>query len=496
MENMVNSLLHEIEDSLSSLADRDKAILASVLGLHGQPPHSYAAIGRELSISRERVRQLFNRAYSEARSVSSWPQRLYERIEKKIEGRKSPLRVYQVEVEDPWFEGIGSRPETLAKLLRISIPDGGICVKRVGGHWSIVHKDVDIVRLKEELLQLLEAYEEEHMTESDLRLWVKSILAGKDRLYLLEDVYPKFTSGVRFKYDNTLGEKVVYAVGNSLKDYVSAVMRDLDKPAHYSEIASQTARISGKKLSESFRLRVHQVLVSSEFLRYGRGIYGTSKHFPLSESPSQRIISHCKDIISRCGSDRQWSSSELTNILLENKGDTLSEYVVGTLDKYILSILLDKADSFVSLGRMLYQLTDACSAKRRLELSEVAEFVLRTAGKPLSGKDLTATMREYRSVGNLMALQKSESIARVAPGVWGLIERDFPITRRSVEEIFRSLQQYLEEHHEGLAVDEIEGYLLESGAGEATKHLSELMFLELVKRDGRFSISNNRIILV
>lgn len=60
-------LFEEIEEALSTLRERDALILTLYYGLRGEPVHTLEEIGRRLGISRERVRQIRDRALQELR---------------------------------------------------------------------------------------------------------------------------------------------------------------------------------------------------------------------------------------------------------------------------------------------------------------------------------------------------------------------------------------------------------------------------------------------
>lgn len=61
-ELMTNSLRKEIERSLSTLGEREADILRYYFGLNGYPPYTLEEIGDEFSLTRERVRQIKEKA--------------------------------------------------------------------------------------------------------------------------------------------------------------------------------------------------------------------------------------------------------------------------------------------------------------------------------------------------------------------------------------------------------------------------------------------------
>ena len=59
---MVTTLMEDIESALSSLNPREEDILKRYYGLGGSEPHTLEEIGRHYRLTRERVRQIRDRA--------------------------------------------------------------------------------------------------------------------------------------------------------------------------------------------------------------------------------------------------------------------------------------------------------------------------------------------------------------------------------------------------------------------------------------------------
>jgi RNA polymerase primary sigma factor len=63
------SMVHEVHDLLELLEPREAEILRARFGFDG-PPRSLADIGREMGLSRERVRQIETRARAKLRAMA------------------------------------------------------------------------------------------------------------------------------------------------------------------------------------------------------------------------------------------------------------------------------------------------------------------------------------------------------------------------------------------------------------------------------------------
>ena len=62
-----NKFIEDIRFSLDKLKPRDRKIIIYYFGMEGKRPHTLEEIGRILGVSRERVRQLRNRALKQLR---------------------------------------------------------------------------------------------------------------------------------------------------------------------------------------------------------------------------------------------------------------------------------------------------------------------------------------------------------------------------------------------------------------------------------------------
>lgn len=69
-ELMTDSLNQEIKRSLGSLVARERDVLVLLFGLNGFAPHSLEEIGEKYNLTRERVRQIKDKALTRLRQGS------------------------------------------------------------------------------------------------------------------------------------------------------------------------------------------------------------------------------------------------------------------------------------------------------------------------------------------------------------------------------------------------------------------------------------------
>ena len=67
---MIDSLSQEIKRSLSILAERDRQVIVLFFGLGSNAAHSLEEIGEKFNLTRERVRQIKDKALQRLRHTS------------------------------------------------------------------------------------------------------------------------------------------------------------------------------------------------------------------------------------------------------------------------------------------------------------------------------------------------------------------------------------------------------------------------------------------
>ena len=78
-----------------------------------------------------------------------------------------------------------------------------------------------------------------------------------------------------------------------------------------------------------------------------------------------------------------------------------------------------------------------------------------------------------------------DPLVRMQPGVWGVNDRDVPLSREKQARIVEVLVQMLEERHCGIHVSELSGILPLGDCSPGT-------FLSIAAQDGRLKISQGR----
>src|SRR5690606_23901169 len=109
------------------------------------------------------------------------------------------------------------------------------------------------------------------------------------------------------------------------------------------------------------------------------------------------------------------------------------------------------------------------------------------AGAPLSTDDVRKRVMESRGVDKLFQIFPVDPVIRIAPGVWGLNDRDLPIKRPEQGRFLDALVDLLRERRAGLHYTE-----LERSAALKSWGLSVTAFFSLATLDPRLRVSTGR----
>ena len=92
-----------------------------------------------------------------------------------------------------------------------------------------------------------------------------------------------------------------------------------------------------------------------------------------------------------------------------------------------------------------------------------------------------------RGVNEFFQIFPGDPLIRVHPGIWGIIDRDIPLSREEQAELVEELIQILEEKQRGIHESELSGVLLLKGCPPYT-------FLSLAAQDGQLKIAESRYV--
>jgi hypothetical protein len=465
---------------ISTLRDRPRQVILRRLGFNGRVD-SLASIGIDLFVTRERVRQIEAtclRTINESCGVA-----LTKKLKKRLARRSNPLLLDSLELEDQWFFGFSDKPVFLAQVIEkltkyhvLKIKGQQVITKTHYEQWK---------RLKFETLVHFRSQVKAKLSLKEVKQQIRNQAARFDATDLADSLQEFLTDKLRFASPKGKGPKVLCSVGRGLSSLLEALLVEATEPLHYTELAKKCSARLGRPV-EGY---VHNSLKGIAYL-YGRGVYGTLEHFPIGNNERKNILAATESIISEGPIGRQWACSELLSILLIRK-----PYLSKKWDKYMLDIILTSSTVLKSVGRLVWILTSQTDQRKvcRVDLQDIVRTIVENAGRPISLHEIKKLIKKNRGLDEHFTILPTAWIARVKPNVWGLIDRDFFVTKAQRRKILDTLEKWLKKHQEGLHITELKK-LLSKARIKVPLQFTDYMVLSLSQTDSRFKVRRGKIV--
>lgn len=443
-EDMESSrLLTEVRRSLLSFADRERDVLVRRLGFE-TPPETLQEVADDYDITRERIRQIEARATQKWIRESSWDDLLEHKITRLLLGRQFPLPVAGVEAIDHWFEGVSSHLDFFMNLVRAVCGDSISFIEIDGLYYFSLMDQEMWGRTISEASALLSSGVGQEWSEDYARSLVVGLLpdTAKEFGALLWDKASKLC---HFS-TNAEGLRFLTSYGRGAEQLVEAILADSSTPLHYTEIAERANLRHGRTLDTR---RAHNAAANIGFL-FARGTYGVARHVPLSAEQMAQVCAEAEDIVSSEAPGRQWHTSE---ILLE-LSERLESGFDG-LDKYVLDIALSKSKILRPLGKMTWTTGEEADDQSRIDLHQAVIAIVKDAGRPLKTSEIKERLTAVRGINEFFQIHPTKPLIRLQPGLWGINDRDMPLTLLEQGELVDRLVHVLEERQSGIHASEL-----------------------------------------
>ena len=467
-------LLTEVRRSLLSFSDRERNVLVRRLGFE-TAPETLQEVADDYDISRERIRQIEARATKKWIRESSWDDILEQKISRLLIGRSFPLPVAGVEAIDPWFEGVSSHRVFFRNLFQV------VCNDRIHMveiddlyYFSLMTQEI-WERTVGEAKALLSTGAGQQWSEDYARSLVHGLPpdTAKEFGTLLWD---KSSSLCHFSVAED-GSRILASYGRGADQLVEAILAESDAPLHYTEIAERARIREGRSLDAR---QAHSAATNVGYL-FARGTYGLARHVPLSDEQLSQVCGEAEDIVCSEVLGRQWHTSEILS--------EISERVDGGfdgLDKYVLDIALAGSSMLRSLGKMTWVAATAdTDDQTRIDVHQAIIAIVKAAGRPLNTSEIKERLTAVRGVNDVFQISPIDPLIRVEPGVWGINDRDIPLSRDEQRQLIRGLVHLLQQKQKGIHASEISGVV-------PLRDCPLDAFLSIATQDGRLKIAQGR----
>jgi hypothetical protein len=181
---------------------------------------------------------------------------------------------------------------------------------------------------------------------------------------------------------------------------------------------------------------------------------------------------------------RQWHAQEI----LDDFPDDYS-FAGGPVTPYMLAIALRDSTLVRSLNRMVWvvETSDYRDSKDRIDVAQACARILRDAGRPMRRTEIVEQLRTWRGVSRNFQIHSGQELIALAPGLWGLRERDLPMTNSEVVETLDALLRQFSKIGTALHLTELKRTLREAGVS-LVDSIDEYWIASLAGTDERFRV--------
>jgi len=478
VETFQTSLIDAVSIALPKMAERDRRLMRARLAI-GEPRKTLEELQNSEGITGERVRQLvrdrMRRIDIDGRLLSV---ELQCRLESLLQHEAEPVYLDELGEQDRWFAGFDQLEDVITPTLpqdsdiKVSQVNGRPMASRLSIPWADVVKEC-----KEAILQKVG-----EITRNEVAAIIQDIVAKHNAPELASACFEALEETLQFTTDDD-PEAVLTGIGSSIVDLAMSILTGSDQPVAAAEIRRQVEEKRNRPISHMF---TEQIKAAGAGL-FGRSLYGLPKHITLNAERRPSVVDAALGIL-QTEPSRQWTAGELLE-LLEEEGVLAADETTSYMVTYLLQLHSDASD----LGRHMWQAKglQEMGTADRIDLMEAAEHILRESGRPLPVGELLHEIKKTRGIGTGVIVPK-EPVIQVAPGVWGLSDRDIPISVEQQQEILEVLFDLLKSREVALHIDELQGQasLIDESLGVMTPYL----LFRVADRDERFWLGRGSLL--
>jgi len=445
------SLYEHLQAALRTLPEKPREILMSRLGADGRAPLTLQKLGELFDVTRERIRQIEKKYLDKIIREENWDDLILKKISDLRRNRTEPLYLDLLAAEDDWFCGFDGEDLFLKEIIdRFS--KGTIKAFEVDGRWIFSQVDQDRYAsiLKIVLSQIKDGVDH-RLTKSEVESLVETVCLGHGVPELSSTVLDSI--GRRLHFACIEGEQLLVSIGHGLDHYVSIVLSEAKTPLHYNQIHERVAEIYDTEVDIR---RVQRSLISNpEAYIYNRGVYGSLQHFEILDDEASDIVEIVEHIFAQGTPYRQWHSSEILRMLIDQDAPALERLNICMID-----IILSRSDRVTYLSKHIWTSSDYSNNADRIQVRDAIISVLKDANGPLTLKEIKTKVSEYRGVNTSFQISPDDVLVRVSSSQWGLMHRDLPCEKTKIDGMIDSLHDHLTMKDKAYHISELDDLLL------------------------------------
>jgi len=475
-----------LKDALDSLDKRERNVFEKRFGLGCESSMTLEQVGKLEGVTRERIRQIEVKAVNKIKPYPLWSLNLVSiHLEDLLQNREKPLFLNKLAEENAWFSGFSGSLECMADLIEL-ITEQSFSVFDIRSQAVVCR--IHEVEWEQQINQILSWVKEKEttgLTKADILSFTQSCLEKKEAGELAEELYAVIANQLHFStLESESNEAVLVSVGHGYTPLVLSVLREIPVPMHFREIT----KLCVQKDASIDERRVQSILVEHACL-FAMGTYGLKAHLPIDVAAIEQLKADLIAIIFSGDPERQWNCQGLMEQLRNNYPNT-----PAMVDKYIVDIVLDEVPQLKSLGLLIWVRRDSDgSPAQRIDLQEMATDILMRSDSPMTLDEIKVEISKVRGVGEHFLLKTTSKIARVSTAIWGIVERDFYLSRNEIDRLLNALHLALS-HEEGKIHMQESHSVLRNIGYTLPGIVTDYMIMSLAQTDTRFHITRRKII--
>jgi len=474
-----------LDDAMDSLNEQEGTVFEKRFGFNCEAL-TLEQVGEIEGVTRERIRQIEVKAVNKIRPYPLWSLNLLSKhLEDLLQNREEPLLLNNLAGEDAWFSGFAGSLECMADLIEL-ITEQSFSVFEIRSRAVICRlHETEWVKLISEVLAWVKEQETTGLTKADILSFGQSCLRQQGAAELAHELHAAISDKLHFSTAQSENdEAVLVSVGRGYVPLVLSVLREISAPMHFREITE----LCIQKDPSIDERRVQNILVEHAYL-YALGTYGLKEHLPSDVKAVEKLKAELEEIIFSGDPARQWNCQNLAEQLHSDHDD-----MSPAIDKYIVNIVLGEVPRLKSLGRLVWIRTDKdASNSRRIDIQEMATQILKQFGRPMSIDEIKHEVSTKRGVGEYFLLKTTDQIARVSKAMWGVVGRDFYMSRSEIHSLLNALNNILKNRWRAIHMEEINAILSAEGH-HIPASVTEYMVMSLAGMDARFRLGKDRML--
>jgi hypothetical protein len=468
-----------LRESLDGLPEKLRRIVEGRLGFSGRVLTLEQIAAGE--VTRERIRQLESKAFDAIRARANWPTDLARTLLRILENRTEPAWIVLLPTIDPFFDKFDFGDTVLSRVIELFGEGNAHCFRLSGALVASRIRGETFDDLRHVYQEQVRSLVPNRPTRLELEILAESICMNAGARELHSELFSGLIDLLQFaKRPGTL-EPVLVGFGRGAEQVIMRILESAEGPLHYLEVHRRAIEVAQEEIEVR---RVHSALNQDDIFLFGRGIYGLRRHMNVGEEKIAELKGMAEEIMLEGDPGRQWHAQEL----LEEFPDDYS-FAGGPVTPYMLAIALHDSKLVRSLNRMVWvvETSEYRDSKDRIDVAQACARILRDAGRPMRRMEIVDQLRTWRGVSRNFQVHNGEELIGLAPGLWGLRERDLPMTNGEVVETLDALEKQLSNIGAALHLTELKKTLREAGLS-LVDGIDEYWIASLAGVDDRFRV--------